>query len=170
VSSDDGFTLVELLFVAAIIALLAAIAVPSLIRARISGNETSALSSLRVVNIAQACYAASCGNDGFATSLGVLATRPAGATEAFLPAELAGTAPVKAGYQFSLASGAGSLPAPPDCNGTATQTAYVAAAIPQWYGVTGGRSFATSQTETIWSLYSGTAPAEPFGSPAVPIG
>jgi len=168
--SHSGFTLVELLFVVAVIAVLAAIGVPAFLRARMSSNEVSARSSLRIINLAQVGYASSCGNDGYATTFAALATRPAGATEAFIPAELSGVFPAKAGYTFSLAAGAGSIAWDADCHGIETRTSYYAAAIPDSFGFTGGRSFATNQADTVWALASAVAPAEPFGAPAVAIG
>lgn len=166
---EEGFTLIELLIVVAIISIIAAVAVPGLLQSRMSGNETSAAASLRTISVAEVAYSSSCGNQGFAVDFTVLATPPPGQTQAFISAEFNTGTPLKAGYRFTLAPGAGATTGVNDCNGTTTQTAYYATAVPQTFGSTGSRSFATNQGNTIWQVYAAAAPVEPFGAPAVPF-
>jgi type IV pilus assembly protein PilA len=162
--SDGGFTLIELLIVVATIGILAAIAVISLSRARQSGNEASALGSMRAVVSAQAAYSSSCGGGGYAQSNADLAKAPDGSPP-FIPpdlekADLASHA--KAGYTVDINDNADpanrDVQAAADTCNTAAENSramYHVAADPLGRGVNGTRSFGSDRRGTIY--YSSTA-------------
>jgi prepilin-type N-terminal cleavage/methylation domain-containing protein len=109
---QKGFSLIELLIVVAIILIIASIAIPNLLRARMSANEASAVGAVRTLNTAQISYNSAYPNEGYAATLGALGgttCAPPNATSACLiDTQLAsGT---KNGYTFAM-SGASGTPA-----------------------------------------------------------
>lgn len=114
---EAGFTLIDMLFVVAIIGLLASLAIPGLMKARGAAQASSAIGTLRVVNSAELSFAITCGLGFYAPDLPTLGVPPPGSVEPFLADEMTTAATfVKAGYNFSLA-GTGLAGAPASCNG-----------------------------------------------------
>ena len=115
--AEAGFTLIDMLFVVALVGLLASLAIPGLMRARGAAQASSAIGTLRVVNSGELSFAIACGLGFYAPDRATLGVPPPGSTEPFLNDEMtAGPTFVKSGYNFSLA-GTPLAGAPASCNG-----------------------------------------------------
>jgi prepilin-type N-terminal cleavage/methylation domain-containing protein len=174
VRKHAGFTLIELLIVVAVIGVIAGIAVPGLLRARMAGNEASAISSLRVINSAQLNYITNCAFSlGYSPSTANLATPPLGGGQSFLSPDLAAPSGVpltKSGFNVTYTAGAAVAAAPATCNGAAAGTVvstYLTLADPTVWGSSGNRHFATSEAQTIFQEISNT-PISAISASGVP--
>jgi prepilin-type N-terminal cleavage/methylation domain-containing protein len=121
-----GFTLVEIMIVVAIIALLAAIAIPNLLRARLNANESAAIGAMQTISTAAQSYRSA--NATYPSQLSDLS----GATPPYIDSVLGGGA--KHGYNFAL---------------TGSTNTFTATARPQTFGTTGNRSFFVDESGVI---------------------
>jgi hypothetical protein len=140
------------------IGIIAAIAIPGLLRARMAGNEASAIGSMRSIVSAEAAYAAAAGGGGYATSLATLSKACPDSNQGFISPDLAQDPSVKSGYTIALQS-AGAEPGPKDCNGTPTEMDFYATGIPVQPGNTGVRAFSTSSVGTVFFDPSSVPPS-----------
>ena len=163
---DGGFALIDLLFVIAIIGVIASMAIPGLLRARASAGVASAVGSLRVINSAEISYAITCGSGFYAPNLTTLGTVPPGAQTAFISDDLGiANIVIKANYQIQLAS-TGMAGTPPGCSGLAAGqagTGYKAGA--DSLDPTLSRFFATNAAGVIYEADVTLYPTMPESAP-----
>ena len=165
----NGFTLIEVLIVVAIIGIIAAIAIPGLLRARMSGNEASAIGTMRAITSAQHAYSGTAARGGYADQLTRLGIYCPGDLVPFLSPDVTEANTVlKSGFTVTLAAATGSSPGPLDCIGQPTELRYYATAIPANPGVTGNRSFAVTQVGAIWTNTANPAVAPTEGEMVAP--
>src|ERR1700758_4330713 len=139
---QKGFSLIELLIVVAIILIIAAIAIPNLLRARIAANESSAAASVRTIGTAEVSYYTSYPTVGFPSALTALAgaapCTPAQANACLIDSTL-GTG-TKSGYTFA-AAGSGAV-------GTAN-TQFLSTAVPATLNTTGVKAFCGTEDNVV---------------------
>jgi len=145
--NHKGFSLIELLIVVAIILIIAAIAIPNLLRSRMAANEASAVGSIRTINTASVTYSTTYPDVGYPIALTQLAPA-ASATSAnadLIDSVLAGG--TKSGYTFKMTKGA---------SASTPQTSYDVSAAPVSTS-SGTRYFFSDQSGVIRGNATGTA-------------
>jgi type IV pilus assembly protein PilA len=149
-SKQKGFSLIELLIVVAVILIIAAIAIPNLMKAKMTANEAAAVEALRTIDTGETNYAATCPDIGYSATLVELNTGAICAGGKNIIDDILGASDPssKSGYKFTYAAVAvGGF-----------NTSFTITGLPLLIGATGQRGFYSDQTNVVRYTLDGTAP------------
>jgi len=164
-----GFSLIELLIVVAIILIIAAIAIPNLMRARMAANQASGLSNLRTVTSAAITYSSTYGNAYPPDLITLGGVGVANCNGAILLDDTLTTPPFrKSGYQLDYQPQGPPIPNPPAACGTAGFNAYLTTSVPVVVGQTGQTSYCSNEPGVIHYDVSGAKAASQAACTALP--
>ena len=150
--NQKGFSLIELLIVVAIILIIAAIAIPNLLRSRMAANEASAVGSLRTINTACVTYSTNYPSVGYPATLAAMGPAASATSAAADLMDSVLSSGTKSGYVFTFTAGTGT-----------PSTGYSVTADPVSRGTSGQRGFFTDQSGVI--RYDPTTTATSTSSP-----
>jgi len=159
-AAEKGFSLIELLIVVAIILIIAAIAIPNMLKSKMAANQAAAVSNLRTISTASVSYWVTY-SDGYPPSLATLGGLGPGATcnAAVLVDNTIASAPnQKNGYQYAYSGEEGNVTTVPTGCANPGFNGYLATAVPLTNGITGNISYCTTEPGIIhYDVTGGTA-------------